>query len=339
MTKHKFLILATTGLFVLSACTPKIAQAPGVTSDQTKTDRPAAEVKPTSPLPPHPLSLPAYAEREFIGKDLELGAVLSQTDAYTRHYITYRSEGLKISGIMNIPHGQGPFPVLFLNHGFIDPAVYTNGRGLKREQDFLARQGYVVLHSDYRNHADSDKDDNAEINFRLGYTADVINAVNAVKASDDPRFDKNKLGMLGHSMGGGVAQNIMVTKPGLVDAYVLYAPVSSDYVDSYKKWVERRSDVAAEIVRRYGVPNAALKFWANLSPINFFDYVSEPVQIYHGTADDSVPLDWSIRSRDALRAEDKAVELIIYEGAPHEFIKDFQPFMRGVTKFFDEHLK
>jgi hypothetical protein len=28
---------------------------------------------------------------------------------------------------------------VILNHGYIDPAIYTNGRGLKREQDYLAR--------------------------------------------------------------------------------------------------------------------------------------------------------------------------------------------------------
>jgi uncharacterized protein len=59
---------------------------------------------------------------------------------------------------MNIPIRKGKYPLVILNHGYIDPAVYTLGRGLKREQDFLARNGFAVLHTDYRNHAFSDDD-------------------------------------------------------------------------------------------------------------------------------------------------------------------------------------
>ncbi|GAA3803846.1 hypothetical protein GCM10023083_43720 [Streptomyces phyllanthi] len=34
-----------------------------------------------------------------------------------------------------------------LAHGYVDPAVYTTGRGPAREQP--ARNGYAVLHTDY----------------------------------------------------------------------------------------------------------------------------------------------------------------------------------------------
>jgi hypothetical protein len=34
-----------------------------------------------------------------------------------RYLITYRGDGLKISDVMNVPDGKGPFPVLVLNHG------------------------------------------------------------------------------------------------------------------------------------------------------------------------------------------------------------------------------
>lgn len=40
---------------------------------------------------------------------------------------------------MNIPKGDGSYPLVILNHGHIDTDIYTLGRGLKREQDYLAR--------------------------------------------------------------------------------------------------------------------------------------------------------------------------------------------------------
>ena len=45
---------------------------------------------------------------------------------------------------------------MVLNHGYIEPSVYVTGQGLMREQDYLARAGFVVLHTDYRGYADSD---------------------------------------------------------------------------------------------------------------------------------------------------------------------------------------
>src|SRR3989344_5335011 len=136
-----------------------------------------------------PVSIPALMLKEFDGRDLTFGRVLDENDAYTRFYITYKSSELTISGIMNIPKGNGPIPVLSLNHGHIDTKIYTNGRGLKREQDYLARRGFAVLHSDYRNHADSSEDPEADVNFRLGYVEDVINAIYGVKNSNAPQLN------------------------------------------------------------------------------------------------------------------------------------------------------
>ena len=98
---------------------------------------------------------------------------------------------------------------------------------MPREHDYLARHGYVVLHTDYRGHASSDNDPNVDYELRLPYAVDTINAVKAVKSSKLPYLDKNRVGWLGRSMGGGVTLTALVAQPGLVDAAVIYASVSS----------------------------------------------------------------------------------------------------------------
>jgi len=192
---------------------------------------------PTPAPAPHPVSIQALMEKRYDGGGLSLGEVLEENGSYTRYFVTYRGGGLTISGVMNVPEGQGPFPALVLNHGYIDPAVYTNGRGLRREQDYLARHGFVVLHTDYRNHAQSDEDPDADLNLRLGYTEDVVNAVLALKTAGLPFIDPDQIGLLGRSMGGGVTYNVLVAQPGLVDAAVVYAPVSSNAVDNFDRWI------------------------------------------------------------------------------------------------------
>ena len=190
--------------------------------------------KPKAPKPPHPVSLEALMAQKYDGGGLRLVRERVSTDAYTQHEVTDRSGDLTISGVLNVPNGRGPFPALVLAHGYIDPAVYVTGQGLVREQDHLARQGYVTLHVDYRNHAGSDDDPSADLRLRLGYTEDVINAVLALRRG--PRFvDDDRIGLLGRSMGGGVVYNVLVVRPGLVDAAVAFAPVSSDTVDALRQ--------------------------------------------------------------------------------------------------------
>lgn len=286
-----------------------------------------------------PVSIQALSQKEFDGDNLTLGAKLAQTSTYTRYYITYTSGELTISGIMNVPDIAQPLPVLILNHGYIDPAIYTNGRGLKREQDYFANQGYIVIHPDYRNHASSSKVDDDHLSLRLGYTEDVINLVYAVKNSDLDYINKEKIGMLGHSMGGGITQNILVAKPDLIQAAVLYAPVSADYIDNFEKWTRSRTQESNDIIESYGEPSQDNDFWQNISPINFIDQISAPIMLHHGTADDSVPIEWSEKLNTALTNLNKEITFHIYEDAPHEFIKNWPLFMERSTEFFDEHLK
>ena len=196
--------------------------SPTATPTPTESETTAPEPKPA----PYPVSLPAYFEREPDGGDLRLGAVRERTAAYTSYDASYRSGHLRVTGVLNIPTGKGPFPTVVLAHGYIDPAMYISGETMTRERDYLARQGYVTLHIDYRNHAQSSKDPGNDGNLRNGYTIDAINAALALKAH--PAVDPERVALIGRSMGGGVVYNAIVAKPGVFQAAVAYAPVSSD---------------------------------------------------------------------------------------------------------------
>lgn len=302
---------------------------------------------------PASVSLKALINKDFDGRDLKLVKVLAKEKAYTRYYIAYKSGELTISGIMNVPKGKGPFPVVITNHGHINTKVYTNGRGLKREQDYLAKRGYIVLHPDYRNHNGSSKDPDNEFRLYTGYTEDVINAVYAVKRSNLSFIDKNNIGMLGHSMGGGIALNIMAVKPEMIKAYVLFAPTSIDYKDNFDRWIARKHPeeeartpakygappVRHKIVEEYGTPDSNPSFWNSLSVRSYLGNISDPVMIHHGTADSSVPLAWSQKLDQALKSAGRESTLYIYNGEPHEFIKAWPLVMKRTVEFFDRYLK
>jgi len=303
---------------------------------------PASTAPPAQTVPARPrVSLPALMGAELDGGDLRIVRVLSRTSAYTRHAVTYRSGRLTISGVMNVPSGRGPFPVLVLAHGYIDPEVYTSGRGLAREQDYLARRGYVVLHTDYRNHAQSDDDPGNDLRLRQGYVEDVANAVLAVKASTLPALDRDRVGLLGRSMGGGLVLDVLTVRPGLVDAAVAYAPVSSRAQDNFERWVRGRPEnrsLSEAIVAAYGAPESAPAFWDAVSSRTYVDRITEPLLVHHGTADESCPIEWSRQTVDALRRAGKDATLLTYPGEPHAFGSAWPSSMARTVAFFRQHL-
>ncbi|MEV6170782.1 prolyl oligopeptidase family serine peptidase [Streptomyces sp. NPDC051954] len=313
--------------------------------DQARTSPPASTrtASPTaspSPSPVDPVSIPALIQREHTGSGLKLGTVLARTAAYTSYEVTYEANGLTISGLMNIPEGKGPFPALVLAHGYIDPAVYTTGRGLAREQDLLARNGYVVLHTDYRNHARSDKDPDNNVSLRLGYTEDAIGAAMALRSSGRPEIDGDRLGLLGRSMGGGVVYNSLVVAPGLFDAAVAFAPVSAHPEENIDQFQRPDADpVVAEIEAEHGTPEENPKFWREVSPLTYVDRVTEPLLIHHGTVDDTCPIAWTRHTVAAFEKAGKDVRLRTYQGEGHTFYGQWPRSMETTMDFFEEHLR
>ena len=292
--------------------------------------------------PPH--SVGALLDAEIPGKDFTIGRVLADNAVYTRHYITYISDGLKISGIMNVPKATtddpGPWPVLFLNHGYIDPAVYTNGRGLKREQDYFARNGYVVIHSDYRDHAQSDKNPVGRDKVgESGYTRDILGGINAIESLNPDFAHVNQVGLLGHSMGGGVTMKAAVARPEQIGAMALYAPVSSDYKDNLLRWGMNRI-LPSELEK---IQDAGGQWDGELiapySAMTYFDRIEAPVMIHHGDRDADVPIQWSKDTLNRLTKAGKDVTYHEYPGEAHEYGPQWQTFMQRNLDFFDQLLK
>jgi dipeptidyl aminopeptidase/acylaminoacyl peptidase len=315
---------------------PQASPSPTVTSSTPESSEPS----PPPAKPPHPVSLQALMAKEYDGRGLRLGAERASTGSYRQHTVSYRSGRLRITGVLNIPRGRGPFPAVVLAHGHIDTDIYVNGQGMARELDRFGAEGYVTLHVDYRNHAGSDDDPAAERRLRLGYTEDVINAVLALRRWKGP-VDDDRIGLVGRSMGGGVVYNVLVVKPGLVDAGVVFAPVSSNTVDNFERWIRpnpERSSLAGEIIKRYGEPARARRFWRNVSPRTFFGRVTEPVLIHHGTSDDSCPIVWSRRTTAALERAGADVTFRIYQGEEHAFYPQWPTSMNRTLGFLRRHL-
>lgn len=330
----------------LTACASSSDPAASPSSSAPATSAPASPTPSPTAAPPSataaPLpegarvSLPTLMREEFDGGRIRVQRSQVVTDAYERFEVTYPAGGTTVSGVLLRPSGRGPFPALVLNHGYIEPSVYVTGQGLAREQDRLAREGYVVLHTDYRGHAASDPAGDLERETRLGYTRDALHAAASLKRL--PYVDADRVGMLGRSMGGGVTLNAIVAQPEMVRAAVIYASVSSFFVDNLEQFtIPGRPEAAQELYDRFGTPRESPDFYNGLSSRTYFDRIQVPLLSLHGTLDDTCPPPWArTTQRLATRAGvDSTLEL--YEDG-HAFVPAWEDSIVRTLRFLRARL-
>lgn len=208
---------------------------------------------------------------------------------------------------------------------------------MTRERGYLAARGYIALHVDYRNHAESDDDPRNQARMRLGYSADVINAVKALRSSPDVPVDDARVFVFGRSMGGGVILKALVAEPGLVKAAALWASVSSLEAENFNRFIRPDpgdSDVRDQLVRRRGTPEQNPRFWSENSSRPYFDRIAEPVLLVHGRRDDTCPPRWAVATRRALAHAGVSSGLQWYDDG-HAFGPAFFAAMDRTIRFFD----
>lgn len=277
-------------------------------------------------------------ERGPDGGNFRIERKLTENKSYTKVLVSFISDGLKVSGTMNIPKGRKPeggFPVLILGHGLIPEEIYFPGRGSKREQDFFAKAGYVTIHPDYRGLGESDPNPYTHHDFYVGYTRDVLNLLEALRKTNSPLFDIGRVGMWGHSMGGGVATRAALLTPE-IKALVLFAPISADIEDNF---YELTKDEIRWIEKTYGVGEEADKKFIQISPLTYFGKVSAPVQLHHGTEDQDVPISFSEKMFAELKKFEKKAEFFAYPAERHEFTDAWQVAASRSLQFFDKYVR
>jgi uncharacterized protein len=319
MNKLKY--LSVISFLLITACAPLSTSA--MTEDEGIVNSPpeAEEAPDTIEQLPivesiNPLSLEALSEKEYGLGELRVEYTWENKAEFTRYYITYDSDDLNIHGFVNIPVGDGPFPVVIALHGYIPPSEYETMDYSTRYADSIARKGYIVLHPNMRNFPPSDSAPRRG-DYHSGFTTDVMNLLEYVRqeagqeGSIFENADLSSMGIWGHSLGGGVALRVAALVPE-IDAAVLYAAVTQRYSN------------ASAGFSVYDLENTDTAF-----------------QVHHGTADPTVRASDSTRFCAQLENAGKDYECFFYEDAPHTFLRQGQDdplFIQRVVDFYAEKI-
>ncbi len=263
--------------------------------------------------------------RKFEGGEVSIESTVSNNSEFTSYIFSYPSDNLKIYGRMNVPNGNGPFPVIILNHGYYNTSSFNSGDGTQTMADILARNGYLTLASDYRGHGRSESDGERG-GHRPEYSIDVLNLLASINSVQ--KADVNKIGMWGHSMGGEVSMRA-IEATEKVKAVALWAPTSANAAENHGFYGGGRNTKSSPSPETMGI-----------SPINYLKYITSPISIHQGLVDTEVRPEWSKQLSDALKKEGKTVEYFEYEGQDHNFKNlGWGTVSERTLKFFNTYLK
>lgn len=310
------------------------------------------------------LAIESLRQREYPGSDIVVEQRLADSSNYKRYIASYKSDGLKIFGLLTIPNGEQPkggWPAIVFNHGYLPPSQYVTTQRYEAYLDGFAKRGYVVFKSDYRGHGNSQGIATGNY-FSPGYAVDVLNALASIKRLKNPStgpstgssgsiVNADRIGMWGHSMGGNITMRNLVLSDD-IKAAVIWAGVVGSYEDILNNWSRaRRWQVASaehrhqgpsrqNFLDEFGTYEENLDFWKSIDPYTYLEDIDTPVQLHHGTGDIHVPLSFSEGFKKALEKEGKSVELYTYDGADHNLSgAAFGLAMARSVEFFDKYLK
>lgn len=245
----------------------------------------------------------------------------------SNYEITYKSDGLTITGYIFKPKQEGTYPVLLTTRGGNrDFGTYTISRfDLAQE---LASKGFVVIATQLRGNKFSDGIDEMggkDLN-------DILRLIDIAKSVDF--MDESKIGMFGISRGGMNTYQISRLTDEIKAIAVIGAPV--DPRIGFKSRPKMYTNVYSQLVGDTITNKEAYDY---RSPIKWVDEINEPVLLMHGIED------WRVKLINAQLMEKELIRLkkdhkaIFFEDGNHGLTSHTQLRNDALLDWFNTYLK
>jgi len=304
--------------------------------------------KPIVQIKPRPLdkySIENLSKIEVVPSKVEVGDAINEDKDFSSYLFSFKFDPSgassdqvpklkKTTGLINIPSGKGPFPIVLMLRGYVDQKLYKTGDGTKRAGEYFAKNGFMTVAPDFLGYAGSDKEsDNIfESRFQTYTTAlALLKSLNSLE-----NWDKENIFIWGHSNGGQVALTILEIT-GSKYPTALWAPVSKPFPYSILYYTDE-SDDGGKLIRGE-LAKFEDQYDTDLYSISkYFNNIKAPVQLHQGTADDAVQKVWSDNLYKILKSQDLEVEYYVYPGADHNLQPSWNTVVLKDLNFFNKHL-
>ncbi|MCE4554769.1 S9 family peptidase [Roseateles cellulosilyticus] len=235
---------------------------------------------------------------------------------------------------------EGRHPVIVMAYG--GPGAATVSWAWGRDMPLIAywqQRGYGVLMLDTRGMAHRDRDFTRAHAKAFGQVevADLFAAVRQLPGRV-PGVDPARVGLFGWSYGGYLAARAVLDANTPFAAAIAVAPVT-DWTLYDTAYAERY--LGQPVLPGVSGASGLAPAYANASLPPRADLLSRPLLLAHGTADDNVLFEHTLRLVEALQAAGKTFDLQIYPGKAHGIAGRAARLhlYRTMDAFFERHLR
>lgn len=225
-------------------------------------------------------------------------------------------DGKTLRGMYHRPAGEGSYPTVLLFHGFGGTKLEPHRIFLKLSRQ-LAAAGIAALRFDFSGSGESDGDFE-----EMTFSSEVREAEAILDyALSLPVTDRQRVGAIGLSLGGGVTAALAGRRPEELRSVVLWAPAETGAV---VRLFQQQMETGGHYRDERGCYDMG-GLWVNgffLEDMMKWDLLAlagkfpGPVLILHGSADETVPVETADKYHRAFPGDP---ELVIIEGADHTF--------------------
>jgi uncharacterized protein len=280
----------------------------------------------------HPLSIESLRARQFPYQTLKTVREITPTS----RIVSYLADDLTLNALLITPSGTPPtngWPVVIVNHGHIPPDQYSTARSYINTSNYFASSGFIVLKPDYRGHDQSDGESSGRLLARSEYAVDVLSLLSAIDSL--PQANPKKIFMYGHSMGGEVTLQVLETSTRVIAA-TLWAPSVTNLPQQVTHFMNRSRPTPGQAEKFQDQYESFIKQYpvSQITSIENLDKVSVPLNLHHGTNDESVPYSWGTTLNGKLKENGNTVNFYSYSGDNHDISRNFGKALSKDVEFF-----
>lgn len=264
--------------------------------------------------------------------------VLTDDPKYTSYLVSFKSDGKKVTGMLNMPKGSpstsSGFPVIVMFRGYVDPTVYQTGVGTQRAGEVFAQNGLITFAPDFFGYGGSDKQSENVFEERFQTYTVALDALATAKTIENA--DSAKLGIWGHSNGGQIVLTVLEATQKEYPT-VLWAPVTKPFPYSVLYYTDESSDRGKFL--RKELAKFEQDYNADLYAItDYVDRIKAPIEFHQGSVDDAVPQKWSDEFNKKLEEAEVDVTYYTYPGSDHNLTPGWNTVVQRDIEFFKSKL-
>jgi dienelactone hydrolase len=298
-------------------------------------------------LPLEKYAIEKLSRTKILTGKLEIEDIIKENDKHSSHLFNFefnpdlKGKSLKkTTGQINIPNGEGPFPLIIMLRGYVDQELYKTGDGTRRAAEVFAENGYITIAPDFLGYANSSLEAENIFEARFQTYTTVLSLIESLEQpsfteATESKWNKKDIFLWGHSNGGQIALTILEIT-GANYPTTLWAPVSKPFPYSILYYTDESED-KGKLIRQELAKFEELYDVEKYSLDNYFEKINAPLQIHQGSGDDAVPQNWSDQLVRNLEKQEVGVTYHTYSGADHNMRPVWNTVVKRDIEFFNKH--